>query len=91
MVFKKTLYKIGNGANFRGFMDTSGQIKLYYLTTDPSGIVVGAKIINRDAGCVRVRELDKVIEAKAVVPLKGEIVATRGHGQVKYIAYSEAM
>jgi len=52
---------------------------------------VGAKIINRDAGCVRVRELDKAIEAKAVVPLKGEIVATRGHGQVKYIAYSEAM
>jgi len=41
MVFKKTLYKIGNGANFRGFMDTSGQIKLYYLTTHHNTAWVG--------------------------------------------------
>lgn len=82
MVFKKTMYRLGKGENFHGVFDGEGFL-LYYLSSEPSGIVVKCKEIKRRAGYLETTLQDQTIEAREVVPLENLLVASRGERQVK--------
>lgn len=84
MIFKPTKFKLGAGTNLHGIM-VDGRVVIYYLSSEPSGVVIKTKSIKRRDGVIDTKKEDFTLEAREVVPCGGALIASRGEKQIKMV------